>query len=113
MHFSRKRPKVLTYRGVKEPGQEYPALRAVMSEKYTPLDNVDVLRIIEPHIAGYEVALQYKAPSHSWTAIAIELKDVLANTVLDTIRLSTIAPNDLEVIEALKLLPLLRRQPFA
>jgi hypothetical protein len=37
----------------------------------------------------------------------------LANTVLDTIRLSTIAPNDLEVIEALKLLPLLRRQPFA
>src|SRR5712671_3030959 len=55
----------------------------------------------------------YKAPSHSWTAIAIKLKDVLANTVLDTIRLSTIAPNDLEVIEALKLLPLLRRQPFA
>jgi hypothetical protein len=47
------------------------------------------------------------------TAIAIELNDVLANTVLDTIRLSTIAPNDLEVIEALKLLPLLRRQPFA
>jgi hypothetical protein len=67
----------------------------------------------EHHIAGYEVALRYKAPSHSWTAIAIELKDVLTNTVLDTIRLSTIAPNDLEVIEALKLLPLLRRQPFA
>jgi len=39
--------------------------------------------------------------------------NVLANTMLDTIGLPTIAPNDLEVIEALKLLPLLRRQPFA
>jgi hypothetical protein len=45
--------------------------------------------------------------------IAIELEDVLANTMLDTIGLPTIAPNDLEVIEALKLLQLLRRQPFA
>ena len=71
----------------------------------------DLLR--EHHIAGYEVALRYKAPPYAWTAIAIELEDVLANTMLDTIGLPTIAPNDLEVIEALKLLPLLRRQPFA
>jgi len=79
----------------------------------TPLIRFKRYLLREHHIAGYEVALRYKAPSHSWTAIAIELKDVLANTVLDTIRLSTMAPNDLEVIEALKLLPLLRRQPFA
>jgi hypothetical protein len=79
----------------------------------TPLIRFQRYLLREHHIAGYEVALRYKAPSHSWTAIAIELKDVLANTVLDTIRLSAIAPNDLEVIEALKLLPLLRRQPFA
>ena len=75
----------------------------------TPLIRFQRYLLREHYIAGYEVALRYKAPPDAWTAIAIELEDVLANTMLDTIGLPTIAPNDLEVIEALKLLPLLRR----
>ena len=76
----------------------------------TPLIRFQCYLLREHHIAGYEVALRFKAPPHSGKAIAIELEDVLAlaNTMLDTIGLPTIAPHD-----ALKLLPLLRRQPFA
>jgi hypothetical protein len=51
----------------------------------TPLIRLQRYLLREHHIARNEVAFRYKTPSHAWPAIGIELKDVLAHTVLDTI----------------------------
>ena len=39
----------------------------------------------EHYIAGHEIALRHKTPSHAWPAIATELKDVLTHAMLDTV----------------------------
>lgn len=56
VHFTRHSPKTLTYRAVEAAGAEYPSIRSVMSSRYSPFDSRDVLRLIEPHVAGFEIA---------------------------------------------------------
>ena len=51
----------------------------------TPLIRLQRYLLREHYIARNEVAFRYKTPSSAWAAIGIELKDVLAYTVLDTI----------------------------
>lgn len=56
-HFSRKDNKLLTLRTVTPTGEDGLLTgRAVLSGRYTPFDNSDVLTAAEPHLSGYELA---------------------------------------------------------
>lgn len=55
-HFTKNQPKTLTLRVTGEhTGDNYPAIRSVMSARYTPFDNAEVLRAIEPHLDRFEL----------------------------------------------------------
>ena len=67
----------------------------------------------EHNVARNEIAFRYEAPSLPRSAIAIEFDNIRAYTVLDAIFKPAITSDDLKVIVAIKLLPLLWRKPFA
>lgn len=54
-HFTRERPKTLTLRATAATDEGYPAIRSVMSARYTAFDNADVLRAIEPHLDRFDL----------------------------------------------------------
>lgn len=56
LHFARSSPRDITVRTVREPGQAYPAARAVLSGKYQPFDNDAVLETVEPYLEGFRVS---------------------------------------------------------
>lgn len=55
-HFARSAPRDITIRAIQEPGEMYPAARAVLSGKYQPFDTHEVLEAIEPHVQGFDVS---------------------------------------------------------
>ena len=54
-HFTRAQPKGLTIRAVTEVSDRYPAARAVLSDRYTPFDNTDVLQVVTQYLEGFEI----------------------------------------------------------
>lgn len=55
-YFAERQPRTLTLRATGELDGEHPAIRSVMSSRYTPFDNVDVLRVIEPYLERFDLS---------------------------------------------------------
>lgn len=86
-YFSRSQPKDLMLRAVREPGDNYPAARAVLSDKYTAFDSSDVLRAVEPYLGGFEIQ---RPDIHRDEMVLVatrpELHDVSARRVGDLVK---------------------------
>lgn len=54
-HFSRTAPKDVTVRAVRESGTGHALARAVLSDRYSPFDTVEVLETIAPYLEGWEI----------------------------------------------------------
>ena len=54
-HFTRTHPRDLTVRAVQEPSADGAVARAFLSGRYTSFDNVEVLKTVEPYLAGFEI----------------------------------------------------------
>lgn len=84
-HFTRKQPKTLTLRATDTGG--HPAVRSVMSSRYSPFDNADVLRAIEPHLDRFELQRSHVGRDEMVLALTLrEEYDVSLRKLGDTVK---------------------------
>ena len=86
-HFARSQPKDVTIRVVEEPGVPYPTARAVLSDRYSPFDTLDVLQTVAPYLEGWELQ---RPDIHRDEAVIVatrpEIHDVSTRKVGDLVK---------------------------
>lgn len=86
-HFTRNNPKDVTIRAVQEPGTNVPTARAILSDRYSPFDTLDVLETVAPYLKDWELQ---RPDIHRDEAVIVatkpEVHDVSSRKVGDLVK---------------------------
>lgn len=96
-HFTKNSPKDIMLRTVQAVSDQYPVVRAVVSSRYSPFENSDVLDAIGDELAGWQVTSSHVGRDEMRIQAAMPREyDVSARQVGDTVRAAlTVSNNEL------------------